>query len=56
MSETDRLSDEQALDLARPLVGIITKFYEDPEMEKGFQQWLTHRQEKDVSPKERKSS
>ena len=34
------LSDEQVNDLARPLVGIITKFYEDPKNEEEFNKWL----------------
>ena len=34
------LSDAQVNDLASPLVGIITKFYEDPKNEEDFQKWL----------------
>lgn len=34
------LSDSQITDLARPLVGILQKFYEDPKNEKDFQKWL----------------
>lgn len=34
------LSDSQIHDLARPLVGIITKFYEDPKHEEDFNKWL----------------
>lgn len=34
------LSDIQVNDLARPLVGIITKFYADPKNEEDFQKWL----------------
>lgn len=34
------LSNEQVTDLARPLVGIITKFYEDPKNEEEYQKWL----------------
>ena len=34
------LSTAQVSDLARPLVGIITKFYEDPKNEEEFQKWL----------------
>ena len=34
------LTNEQITDLARPLVGIITKFYEDPKNEEDFQKWL----------------
>ena len=34
------LSEVQVNDLARPLVGIITKFYADPKNEEDFQKWL----------------
>ncbi len=34
------LSNTQVNDLASPLVGIITKFYEDPKNEEDFQRWL----------------
>ena len=34
------LSDSQITDLARPLVGILQKFYEDPKNEEDFQKWL----------------
>ncbi len=34
------LSDSQITDLARPLVGILEKFYEDPKNEEDFQKWL----------------
>ena len=34
------LSETQVNDLARPLVGIIIKFYEDPKNEEDFQKWL----------------
>lgn len=34
------LSNAQVNDLASPLVGIITKFYEDPKNEEDFQRWL----------------
>lgn len=39
------LSNEQVNDLASPLVGIITKFYEDPKNEEDFQKWLQQRNE-----------
>lgn len=39
------LSDVQVNDLASPLVGIITKFYEDPKNEEDFQKWLQQRKE-----------
>lgn len=39
------LSDAQVNDLASPLVGIITKFYEDPKNEENFQKWLQQRKE-----------
>lgn len=51
VSENLTLSNEQVHNLARPLVGIINKFYEDPEHRKGFEEWLRNRQgekEKDV--------
>lgn len=38
------LSDAQVKDLARPLVGIIEAFYQNPENEKGFQEWLQTQQ------------
>ena len=38
------LTDTQVSDLATPLVGIIAKFYEDQDNEKGFQEWLKERQ------------
>ena len=34
------LSDSQITDLARPLVGILQKFYEDPKNEEDFRKWL----------------
>lgn len=34
------LTPNQINDLARPLVGIIEKFYEDPKNEEDFQKWL----------------
>ena len=34
------LSEVQVNDLARPLVGIIIKFYADPKNEEDFQKWL----------------
>ena len=40
------LSKQQVNDLASPLVGIISKFYADPQNEKEFQKWLKQRQEK----------
>lgn len=39
------LSIAQVSDLARPLVGIITKFYEDPKNEEEFQRWLRNVEE-----------
>lgn len=36
------LSDTQVNDLARPLVGLIIKFYEDPENEEDFKKWLLY--------------
>ena len=34
------LTDEQVTDLARPLVGILEAFYQDPKNEEDFQRWL----------------
>ncbi len=34
------LSDSQINDLARPLMGILERFYEDPKHEEDFQEWL----------------
>ena len=34
------LSDSQIHDLARPLMGILEKFYQDPKNEEDFQKWL----------------
>lgn len=39
------LSEVQAIDLARPLVDIITKFYADPKNEEDFQEWLRNVEE-----------
>ncbi len=43
------LSDEQVQNLASPLVGIITAFYENPENEEEFQKWLRNVEEKEKS-------
>ncbi len=42
------LTDFQINDLARPLIGILQKFYEDPKNEHAFQEWLKQ-QEKHTS-------
>lgn len=34
------LSEEQITDLARPLVGILETFYQDPKNEEEFERWL----------------
>lgn len=34
-----QLTEEQITELARPLMQIVTKFYEDSENEKAYQQW-----------------
>ena len=34
------LSDSQITDLARPLMGLLEKFYADPKNEEDFQKWL----------------
>lgn len=39
------LTNEQINDLARPLIQILTDFYDNPENEKAFQEWLKRRQE-----------
>ena len=38
------LSDLQVNNLARPLVNIIIKFYEDPKNEEDFQKWLREKE------------
>ncbi len=43
------LSDSQITDLARPLMGILEKFYEDPKNEEDFQKW---QQNKSIAPKD----
>lgn len=43
------LSDEQVQNLASPLVGIITAFYENPENEEKYQKWLRNVEEKEKS-------
>ena len=40
------LNDSQITDLARPLVGILQKFYEDPKNEEDFQKWLRNVEER----------
>ena len=42
------LTESQINDLARPLVGIVQKFYENPKNEQAFQEWL-EQQEKHTS-------
>lgn len=34
------LTSEQINDLARPLMGIVEKFYQDPKNEEEFNKWL----------------
>ena len=41
------LSTTQVNDLARPLMGILEKFYQDPKNEEDFQKWLTQQKEKE---------
>lgn len=43
------LSDAQVSDLASSLVGIVEKFYEDPQHEEDFQTWLTERESTNTS-------
>ena len=45
-SESMNLTDGQVNDLARPLVGIITKFYADPKNEEDYQKWLRNVEER----------
>lgn len=40
------LTDGQVNDLARPLVGIIIKFYADPKNEEDYQKWLRNVEER----------
>mgnify|MGYP006372221199 CR=1 FL=1 len=40
------LTDSQITDLARPLMGILQKFYEDPKHEEDFQKWLRNVEER----------
>ena len=35
-----KLNESQVTGLARPLMGILEKFYEDPKNEEDFQKWL----------------
>lgn len=35
-----KLSESQITELARPLIAIVQKFYEDPKNEEDFQKWL----------------
>ena len=44
------LSDSQIADLARPLVGILERFYKNPKNEEDFQKWLCNL-EKERNPK-----
>lgn len=41
-----QFNDEQILDLAKPLVEIVTKFFSDEENEKKFQKWQKERRDK----------
>ena len=43
------LSDAQVSDLASSLVGIVEKFYEDPQHEEDFQKWLKERESTGIS-------
>lgn len=38
------LTEGQVTDLARPLMGILEKFYQDPKNEEEFQKWLKTQQ------------
>jgi hypothetical protein len=39
-SLTLKLTDSQVSDLARPLMGILERFYQDPKNEEDYQKWL----------------
>lgn len=39
-SQSMNLTNAQVNDLARPLMGILEKFYKDPKNEEDFQKWL----------------
>ena len=46
------LNEKQIKDLARPLMGILEKFYQDPKNEEDFNKWLLS-VEKEKSKKKR---
>ena len=35
-----KLTESQVSDLARPLMGILERFYQDPKNEEDYQKWL----------------
>lgn len=39
-SPTLKLTESQVSDLARPLMGILERFYQDPKNEEDYQKWL----------------
>ena len=39
-----KLTESQITDLARPLKGILQKFYEDPKNREAFEKWLRARE------------
>ena len=45
------LTDNQINDLARPLVGILEAFYQDPKNQEEFDKWLRNVDEKRKSTK-----
>ena len=47
MKENNKIiiSDEQIEALSYPLIRIVSAYYEDPENEKKFQQWLKQREQ-----------
>jgi hypothetical protein len=47
-----KLNANQIEDLAKPLPGIIEKFYQDPKNEEAFQKWLLNVDESSTGTKE----
>lgn len=48
-SQNMSLTDAQVIDLARPLMGILEAFYQDPKNEEDFQKWLRNVEAKNIS-------
>ena len=47
-----KLTDSQVSDLARPLMGILERFYQDPKNEEDYQKWLLSVEELNESTKQ----